>query len=201
MDDTFRWNGVTLKYFDHPYNHTARNMRRVEIPIVRWFIGQHGGAHILEIGNVLSHYGPVAWPVVDLREGPIREDVMKWKPERVQPVDLLISISTVEHIGFGKFARETAPTTPADVMRRLRSFLAPGGQAIVTAPTAYNPALDDQVKSGEIGADKAWFMRVVNEIEWEECTRDEALAMGPRSSSGRWSGGLMIYVMVAEHAH
>jgi hypothetical protein len=82
-------------------------------------------------------------------------------------------------------------------MRRLRSFLAPGGRAIVTAPTAYNPALDAQVKNGTIGADKAWFMRVVNGNEWVECTLSEALAMGPRACADRWSGGLMIYVMVA----
>jgi hypothetical protein len=157
---------------------------------------QRAGARILEIGNVLAHYGTTGWPAVDLREGPIKADVMRWTPER--PVDLLISISTVEHIGFGKFAADTAPTTPADVMRRFRSFLAPDGQAIVTAPTAYNPALDAQLVEGALGVNKAWFMRVVNRVEWEECTRDEALEKGPRSSSGRWSGGLMNYEMVAD---
>lgn len=195
MADTFSWNGIQLKYFDHPYNETARNMRRVEIPIVRWFIRQYGGAHILEVGNVLSHYGPVGWPVVDLREGPIREDVMKWRPKHVQPVDLLISISTIEHIGFGKFAGVTAPTTPADVMRQLWSFLAPGGRAIVTAPTAYNPALDDELRAGTLGADRMWFMRVVDYNEWVECTMGEALAMSPQACDGRWSGGLMVLMV------
>jgi hypothetical protein len=170
-------------------------MRRVEIPIVRWFIEQSPGARILEIGNVLAHYGPTGWPVVDIREsGAINVDVMSWMPK--EPVDLLISISTVEHIGFGKFAGNTVPTTPADVMRRLRSFLAPGGRAVVTAPTAYNPALDAQVKSGTIGADRMWFMRYMGNLEWAECTMEEALAMSPRGCAGRWSGGLMIYMMV-----
>jgi len=152
METTFHWNGLELEYFDHPYNHTARNMRRVEIPIARWFVEQSPGARILEVGNVLSHYGPVRWPAVDLLEGPIKADVMKWKPDR--PVDLLISISTVEHIGFGKFARDTAPTTPADVLRRFRGFLAPRGTAVATVPTAYNPVLDFELKNGTLGVDQ-----------------------------------------------
>jgi hypothetical protein len=194
MADTFRWNGLELEYFDHLYNHTMYNMRRVEIPIVRWFIEQSSGARILEIGNVLSHYGRVTWQAVDLREAvEIQADVMAWRP--AQPVDLLISISTVEHIGFGKYAGKTAPTTPADVLRRLRSFLAPGGRAVVTAPTAYNPMLDEQAKRGALGVERMWCMRVVNGNEWEECTLDEALAMSPTACAGRWRGGLMIMVM------
>ena len=31
---TFFWNGQTLEYFDHRYNHTRLNMRRVEIPVI-----------------------------------------------------------------------------------------------------------------------------------------------------------------------
>jgi len=181
-----------LKYFDHPYNHTARNMRRVEIPIARWFVEQSPGARILEVGNVLSHYGPVRWPAVDLLEGPIKADVMKWKPDR--PVDLLISISTVEHIGFGKFARDTAPTTPADVLRRFRGFLAPRGTAVATVPTAYNPVLDFELKNGTLGVDQMWFMRAVGKNGWQECTMDEALAMSPHACSNRWSGGLIVLV-------
>lgn len=45
-----------------------------------------------------------------------------------------------------------------------------------------------------MGADRLWCMRVVNGNEWEECTLDEALAMGPRACAGRWSGGLMAMV-------
>jgi len=185
MTKIFFWNGQRLEYFDHPYNHTALNMRRVEIPIAWWFLRQKPGARILEVGNVLSHYGPVAWPVVDLHEkGAINEDVMVWEPE--EPVDLLISISTVEHI-------ETA--RPSQVLDRFRSFLAPGGQAVVTAPTGYNQALDRELRAGTLGADETWFMRVRPDripVEWNECTMEEALAMPARACSGLWSGGLMV---------
>ena len=195
---TFFWNGQTLEYFDHRYNHTRLNMRRVEIPIARWFLRQKlGGARVLEIGNVLSHYGPVTWPVVDLYEpGAINQDVMAWEPE--EPVDLLISISTIEHIGTGKYATKgTVPARPSQILARFRSFLAPGGQAAITAPTGYNPALDRELRAGTLGADEMWFMRVRLDripVEWSECTMEEALAMPRRACSGYWSGGMMVLI-------
>ena len=191
---TFFWNGQALEYFDHRYNHTALNMRRVEIPIARWFLQQKLGTRVLEVGNVLSHYGPVTWPVVDLYEpGAINADVMAWKPK--EPVDLLVSISTIEHIGVGKYKRATTRVRPSGVLARFRSFLAPGGQAVVTAPTGYG--LDRELREGTLGADEMWFMRVRPDripVEWSECTMEEALAMPPRVCSGLWSGGLMVLV-------
>ncbi len=191
MAGEFVWNGQRLEYFDHPYNHTALNMRRVEIPIVRWFVGQcPPGARILEVGNVMAHYGLAHWPVVDLHErGAIHADVMNWRPARL--VNLLVSISTIEHIGFGRDAGPK-PVSPSAALAQFRSFLAPGGKAVATAPTGYNPALDAELKSGELGADCIWFMRMVGDGKWAECTMDEALAMSPRACSGRWSGGMVL---------
>jgi len=198
---TFTWNGLTLEYFDHPYNHTALNMRCVEIPIARWFLDQAPeGARMLEVGNVLSHYGPVTWPVVDLYEaGAINADVMEWEPE--EPVDLLISISTIEHVGFGRYARTTPPVPASQILARLRSFLSPGGRALITAPTAYNPAIDEELRAGTLGADEMWFMRAEfnwTRNEWVECTLEEALAMPARACAGRWSGGLVVLQLKRE---
>jgi len=191
MPDEFVWNGLRLAYFDHSYNHTALNSRRVEIPVVRWFIHQcRPKSRVLEVGNVLAHYGVAHWPVVDLHErGAINADVMRWKPGK--PVDLLVSISTIEHIGFGRYAGPK-PVKASSVLARFKNFLAPGGEAVVTAPTRYNPELDAELKSGALGADRIWFMRMVGNREWAECTMDEALAMSPRACSGRWGGGMMV---------
>lgn len=186
MADSFEWDGKTLYYFDHPYNHTRLNMRRVEIPVARWYIAQALGAprapRILEVGNVLSHYGPVSWPVLDLREkGCINRDVMTWKPTK--PVDLLVSISTVEHVR----------ARPSMVLMRLRSFLAPGGLAVVTVPTAYRVELDSELVTESTGADRVWAMCVIpGTYNWAECTLREALAQQARACFGRWSGGLVV---------
>jgi len=190
---TFLWNGQWLDYFDHRYNHTALNMRRVEIPIARWFMSRHPG-RMLEIGNVLAHYGPCTWPVVDLRErGAINADVMTWRPKKM--VDTLVSISTIEHIGFGRYAVDGRRIHPAMVLGRFRSFLSEGGQALVTAPTGYNPILDAALRCGTTGADRLWFMRFMGKGEWAECPMDEAMAMSPRTCSGRWSGGVVILAL------
>lgn len=185
MSDVFTFQGHWLSYFDHPYNHTVLNMRRVEIPIARWYIEKAGElARILEVGNVLAHYGPVNWPVLDLREkGAINADVMKWKPE--QKVDLLISISTLEHV----------QAKPSAAVRRLRTFLVPGGTAVITVPTGYNAILDLQLSDGTIGADEVHCMRVYGANWWRECTLEAALAMPPRACANRWSGGLVVLVL------
>jgi hypothetical protein len=181
---TFCWNGRELGYFDHRYNHTALNSRRVEVPIARWFLTRAGEkARILEVGNVLAHYGPINWPVVDLRErGAINADVMGWQPH--SELDLVVSISTIEHI----------QARPSQVLARLRSFLAPGGIALVTAPTGYRADLDRELREGMLPANRAWFMRAYPGGGWQECTMAAALAMPPRACSGRWSGGVMILV-------
>jgi len=188
---TFTWNGQTLEYLNHAYNHATYNSRRVEVPIARWFLAQKPGARALEIGNVLAHYGPISWPVVDLREkGAINANVMAWRPEA--PVDLLVSISTVEHIGYGRYGKVGRSLSVARVLLHLRSFLAADGAALVTVPTRYNPTLDQELASGRLGADRLWALRVRGVNDWEECSVAEALAAGPRECSGRWSGAVVV---------
>src|SRR5579872_7186960 len=75
---SFEFRGKTYLYFWHRYNATWRNERAVEIPIAREFIAQSRGGNVLEVGNVLSHYGPVQHDVLDKyekAEGVINEDV------------------------------------------------------------------------------------------------------------------------------
>jgi len=190
---TFAWNGQELGYFDHPYNRTALNSRRVEVPLARWFLKRApAGTGILEIGNVLAHYGPISWPVVDRREsGCLNVDVMQWRPD--QPVELLLCISTLEHIGFGKYAQGGLPSyEPATAWAQLCSFLAPGGQLLVTVPLAYNPALDAALQEGAIAPTTAWYMRKMGQNQWVECAFAVALAESARACAGRWPGGLAI---------
>lgn len=193
---TFTFNRQAYEYFQHPYNHASQNSRTVEVPIALRAIlearRKQPTVRVLELGNVLSHYGSISWPVVDLREpGCINADIMTWQsPERY---DLVISISTIEHIGYGRYARYTAPTTPARVLKRLRACLAPRGRILATMPTGYNAALDDLLRAGALGADRLWFMRRVSDAnEWAECSMEEALAMPYYDGGHRWGGGLVI---------
>lgn len=202
MSDMFTFQWWTLEYLRHPYNRAAQNMRAVEIPIIREFLNNAGrGAVILEIGNVLSYYGPISWPVVDLQEqaaGVINADIMEWEPST--RFDLIVSISTLEHIGFGRFGHGLS-VNPADVIARLRGWLTQDGLLAATIPTKYNPVWDAHLRAGTLGADRLYAMRriISREINlrrpgggnfWEECSVEEALD-APR---GIWSGGMVVVV-------
>lgn len=201
-EEMFRFLDWELPYLRHVYNRASQNMRTVEVPIIQQFVAGAGrGARILEIGNVLSHYMTISWPVVDLAEqgpGILNADVMAWRPER--PFDLIVSISTLEHIGFGQY-RGRVEVDPAAVIARLRGWLASDGALVATIPTQYNPRWDAALREGKTGADRLYAMRriISREISlrrpgggsfWEECSVAEALD-APR---GIWSGGMVLVV-------
>lgn len=131
---------VTL--FDHPYNRTIHNERAIEIPLARAFIDGH--ADVLEVGNVLGHYQPATWTVVDKYErapGVINQDVL----DIVGWFDRIVTISTIEHVGWDEPERD--PTKPARAIAHLRSLLNLGGALMVTIPTGWNAPLDAQLPS------------------------------------------------------
>lgn len=189
MAETFTFRGNEYRYFRHVYNSAGQNMRAVEVPIVWEFVRGREWENILEIGNVLSHYRSVGWPVLDAREkrpGVINADIMAWQPE--QPFDRIISISTLEHVGYGRYAHITEPgTTPADALQRIRGWLVPCGKALLTVPIGYNQMLDEQLMSGTLPFDDVYFMRRISDRnEWVECSHSEAIAT-ERPDGYRWA--------------
>ena len=79
---------------------------------------------MLEVGNVLSHYQRVCHDIVDkyeAREGVINEDVVSFDPGRRYA--LIVSISTLEHVGWDENPRETDKVSRAlDNLERLRAW-------------------------------------------------------------------------------
>ncbi|KKK87547.1 hypothetical protein LCGC14_2752170, partial [marine sediment metagenome] len=97
----FEFNGEKHKYFLGAYNKAWLNERTIEIPIILSLMKGYKKDQILEVGNVLSHYFPVEWDVVDKFEkgsGIISHDLVDFQSP--YKYDLIISISTLEHIGF-----------------------------------------------------------------------------------------------------
>jgi len=164
----FQVAGREYSYFTHRYNATWRNERAVELPVIREAVESARGNRILEIGNVLSHYMPVHHDVLDKYEqasGTVRADLVDFVPEH--PYDLVVSISTIEHIGWDESPRE-----PAKVLRALETMkrcLAPGGALLVTFPLGHNPFLDEQVRTGQIVFEEQHVLRRVSLAnEWRE---------------------------------
>jgi hypothetical protein len=146
---TFVWQSRIYPYFFHRYNLTWSNERAVEVPIVRELVARYRGRPILEVGNVLAHYGPVAHEVLDkfeLAPGVVNADAAEFRAAR--RYDLIVSISTLEHVGW-----DEEPRDPAKVIRTLANLadhLAPGGLLVVTLPLGYNPPLDALLAQGAI---------------------------------------------------
>jgi SAM-dependent methyltransferase len=165
---TFEFAGRRLRYFAHPYNETWRNERAVEIPIALQVLDEHRGRRVLEVGNVLAHYGRRGHDVVDKYEqaaGVRNLDILDLEPG--EHYDLVLTVSTLEHVGFDEDERD--PEKPRAAVERMAGVLAPGGTLLVTVPLGYNDALDRDLRSGRIPFDELRFLkRVSRGNRWQE---------------------------------
>lgn len=165
---TLRFQGRRYKYFCHRYNHTWRNERAVEVPIVWEIVKKHHGKKILEVGNVLSHYFSVDYDILDKYEkakGVINQDVVDFKP--AIKYDLIVSISTLEHIGWDEELRE--PRKILYAIENLKKILASEGKIVVSLALGYNPELDSLLKKGKIQFAKQYYLkRISRDNRWEE---------------------------------
>lgn len=175
---TFSFEGQELTYLSHRYNTTWINERAIEVPIAMSFLRKYAGRAILEIGNTINHYFPFPHDVVDKYEkaaGVLNEDVVDLRPQK--RYELIISISTLEHVGF-----DEEPRDPAKVLRAfdnlVENCLAPSGHIAVTMPIGYNPAVDRFLEQGRISfTEEYFFRRLSKDNEWRQVLRAEAFAV------------------------
>ncbi|MXX05006.1 MAG: hypothetical protein F4X08_00380 [Gemmatimonadetes bacterium] len=174
---TFQYQGQSLPLTYHPNGATWSNERAVEIAIARDYLERYKGKTVLEVGNVTSHYYDVRHAILDKYEKGtgsievINEDVVEFETER--RFDLVISISTIEHIGFDDDgdSRQKIPLAIA----KCRSLLTPGGLFLATVPLGYNPVLDELVASDGLGFDRETFIRRNGRLAWVQCEKVDAL--------------------------
>ncbi|HEY0781521.1 MAG TPA: hypothetical protein VGE98_03635 [Thermoanaerobaculia bacterium] len=191
---TFRFRGSTYTCFFHGYNSTWSNERAVEVPIVRALVAERRGGRILEVGNVLSHYGPAEHERLDKFEsGPgIRnEDVAVFRSPI--PYDLIVSISTLEHVGWDEEPRD--PGKIARAVANLASQLAPGGRLVVTLPLGYNPDLDARLDSDALPFTRLDCLQRRGWCRGEEAAWEEV--RGARYG-GAWPGATGLVIATVE---
>ena len=174
---TFQFQGQPLTCFYHRYNMTWAGERCIEIPIAKSYLDQYPGKRVLEVGNVLSHYFPVSHDILDkFEKGPgiINEDIIGFAPAK--KYDLILSISTFEHIGYDDEAEESSSQKiQSAVAACTKKLLAPGGKLVITVPVGYNPELDQLMQSGELDHSSEFYMRRVQRLDWVASTKGEAL--------------------------
>ncbi|MBL9175211.1 MAG: hypothetical protein JNL10_16855 [Verrucomicrobiales bacterium] len=178
----FQFRGQSYDTFFAKYNMTWVGERMVEVPIGRAIVAQYAPDRVLEIGNVLSHYGPTQHAIVDKYEkapNVINSDILSYNPKN--HFDLIISISTFEHIGFDDDNEGSSGAKIASAIRHCRSLLTKTGRLIITFPTGYNPELDSAVQNGLFGAERLDFMIRTAAREWKEGSSNDAMNAPYRS--------------------
>jgi SAM-dependent methyltransferase len=179
MAAVISWAGSMLGLVDEPYNTTILNERAVELAVVfDWLPGKGAG---LEVGNVLGHYGVTGHRVVDLYErasGVDNVDVF----DVHDSFDWVVSVSTVEHVGWDV---GRSPFAAADAIHHLRGLLNPGGRLLVTIPLGWNPPLDAALPLG--ASTHACYRRAGD--SWVECDLpDRPVRYGPAWANAVWVG-------------
>jgi hypothetical protein len=165
--------GRRYRYLWHPYMSTWLTERAVEVPVVWSRVRKADPASTLEIGNVLSHYFPAAHTVVDKYEeapGVINEDALEFDDGR--RYDLIVSVSTLEHVGYDEQPKDAAKGLRA--IEHLRELLTDSGELWFTIPKDWNPELDRHLADGRIrGAERRCLKLISEDGRWTEVDCDE----------------------------
>jgi hypothetical protein len=169
--NTILFQGKAYRYFDT--DKTWYNERAVEIPIIMELVRKYLGKNILEIGNVLSHHIRFEHDIIDkyeIAKGVTNADVVDFKSEK--KYDLIVSISTLEHVGWDEKPRDDMKIPRA--IENLKTLASRGGTIIVTLPLGYNTALDQLLKDGIIRFSKQYHLvRISKGNEWKEASWDD----------------------------
>jgi len=170
----FTFAGRSYAYCAKRYNAAWSTERTIEVPIAWHLLQQHSGKRILEVGNVLSHYFRTTHQVLDKYEqasGVLNLDVVDFVPP--EKYDLILSISTLEHVGWDEQPRD--PEKVVSAIHHLRTLLKPEGELMVTVPLGHHMVLDEKLREGQVRFQRQRYMkRVSDHNDWTECSQEEA---------------------------
>lgn len=173
---TFRFKDSFYRYFNHRHNETWANERAIEIPVIWDFIksAKSEGKQVLEVGNVLSNYFSVSHDILDKYErapGVINEDISTFAPNK--KYDLIVSISTLEHIGWDEEPRDNLKIFKA--INNLKNMLTDKGSVIASFPLGYNNNLDCLIKENSLAFTQlVCFKRLTQSNKWREVDLKES---------------------------
>ena len=195
---TFTFQGRTYHYFYRWYGLTFLIERAVEVPIIWDKVQAYTGRRILELGNCLSHFFPCTHDVLDkyeVAEGVINKDVVDF--QAAQPYDLIVSISTLEHVGWDEKPRE--PRKILAALANLIKHLAPGGELVLTFPLGYNPELDKLLKDNTIRFTDTYFLKRISRTNRWVQARWEQVLDGKYGQPFR-SGNVIVIGVIKRHS-
>lgn len=150
-----------------------RGEREAELPICWDILSNSKQADkLLEVGNVLTHYYPVRKLFPNLStvdkyekdEGVINEDIFSYNPK--EKYDLIISISTLEHVGYDEIPRD--PPKAKKTIKKLAEMLSPGGKLVFTFDIMSNDYLRKIILEGNLKLSKKQFLIKIKNTWYED---------------------------------
>ncbi|MBD3252335.1 hypothetical protein GF386_01240 [Candidatus Pacearchaeota archaeon] len=121
----------------------------------------------MEFGNVLSHYFNTEHDIIDKYERGdkiINEDIVDFYPNK--KYDLIISISTLEHVGWDEKPKK--PEKISDAIKRLKNILNKNGKIVFTIPMGENPYLENLIINKKIKTSELYFIKKISEDTWKQ---------------------------------
>jgi SAM-dependent methyltransferase len=173
----FKVDGKIYQYFINQYDNAVNGERVVEISFTIDFLkkNKYEEKKVLEVGNVLSHYIWFKHKIVDKYEKETyvdNVDIVDFNPG--EKYDIIISISTVEHIGYDEPIKENGKSKKA--IQKIIDLLDNNGIALITVPLGYNPEIDSIIKNNEIEISKGYFLKRISRLNlWRETNMEEAM--------------------------
>jgi hypothetical protein len=169
----FSFEGESYRYLFHPYKRTWLTERAVEVPVMQRIVDRERG-RVLEVGNVLSHYRAQRHTVVDRYEqapGVLNLDVLDLG--ELGEFDLILAISTLEHVGWDEEVRR--PERALEALTALRARLGAGGRLVLTLPVGYNAQFEAALRCGAVPLSRAAALRRVGGgARWRQIPVEEA---------------------------
>lgn len=173
------------EYYYFIHENSWATERVVEIPIILNYVDK--SKKILEFGNVLFQFIDINWDIVDKYDkgkGVINVDIIDFKPE--EKYDLIISISTLEHVGFneqvglGELVKADDEEDNDKILEAIinlkNNCLKPNGKIIATVPLGYNKKMDKKLFDNKLGFDELFFLkRISKSNEWKEIEKNDVI--------------------------
>lgn len=155
-----------IRYESSFYNVSFINERSIEIPLTKFLLKDLKPKKVLEIGNVLEHYDSnLERDIVDKYEidkGVINQDIEYFKPNK--KYDLIISISTLEHVGFDEGEKNLdLEKFERCISHIVENLLEKNGTFIITLPVNYNYHVSSFIYNSNLFQEK-FFMKKTNLI-------------------------------------
>lgn len=171
-DRYFKYEGCRIKYFIR-LARIINSERIVEIPLTIKLIQKTKFDSCLEIGDTVSKYFTFPHDIIDKyerRHNIIQADAYSYNfPVKY---DLIISISTIEHIG--KDEDKVFPEKAVLTLKRLMQQLNTHGLLFVTVPINYNEELDTFIRSNPSELNICFLARISFTNMWRQVSKETA---------------------------